>query len=115
MKDHPKTVFYLFLFLSLPLFFPPELLEEVAQSCPTLSDPVYCSLPGSSVHGVFQARVLEWGAIAFSGWGLWSVTNPSVPVLQAKVETPRFNLLCFGFKNNPTLYSSEKVSLWIGN
>ena len=89
--------------------------SEVAQSCPTLSDPVYCSLPGSSVHGVFQARVLEWGAIAFSGWGLWSVTNPSVPVLQAKVETPRFNLLCFGFKNNPTLYSSEKVSLWIGN
>ena len=36
------------------------------QSCPTLSDPVDCSLPGSSVHGIFQARVLEWGAIAFS-------------------------------------------------
>ena len=36
------------------------------QSCPTLSDPMDCSLPGSSVHGVFQARVLEWGAIAFS-------------------------------------------------
>ena len=39
--------------------------SEVAQ-CPTLSDPMDCSLPGSSVHGVFQARVLEWGAIAFS-------------------------------------------------
>jgi len=40
--------------------------NEVAQSCPTLSDPMDCSLPGSSVHGIFQARVLEWGAIAFS-------------------------------------------------
>ena len=40
--------------------------SEVAQSCPTLSDPMDCSLPGSSVHRIFQARVLEWGAIAFS-------------------------------------------------
>ena len=39
--------------------------SEVAQLCPTLSDPMDCSLPGSSVHGIFQARVLEWGAIAF--------------------------------------------------
>ena len=39
--------------------------SEVAQSCPTLSDPMDCSLPGSSHHGIFQARVLEWGAIAF--------------------------------------------------
>ena len=40
--------------------------SEVAQSCPTLSDLMDCSLPGSSVHGIFQARVLEWVAIAFS-------------------------------------------------
>ena len=40
--------------------------SEVAQLCPTLSDPMDHSLPGSSVHGIFQARVLEWGAIAFS-------------------------------------------------
>ena len=40
--------------------------SEVAQSCPSLSDPMDCSLPGSSTHGMFQARVLEWGAIAFS-------------------------------------------------
>ena len=40
--------------------------SEVAQSCPTLIDPMDCSLAGSSVHGIFQARVLEWGAIAFS-------------------------------------------------
>ena len=41
--------------------------SEVAQSCPTLRNPMDCSLPGSPVHGIFQARVLEWGAIAFSG------------------------------------------------
>jgi len=45
--------------------------SEVAQSCPTLSDPMDCSLPGSFVHGIFQARVLEWGAIAFSDAKVW--------------------------------------------
>jgi len=40
--------------------------SEVAQSGPTLTDPMDCSLPGSSVHGIFQAKVLEWSAIAFS-------------------------------------------------
>ena len=40
--------------------------SEVAQSCPTLWDSMDCRLPGSSIHGIFQARVLEWGAIAFS-------------------------------------------------
>ena len=40
--------------------------SEVAQSCLTPSDPMDCSLPGSSIHGIFRARVLEWGAIAFS-------------------------------------------------
>ena len=42
--------------------------SEVAQSCPTLCDPMECSLSGSSVYGIFQARVLEWGAISFSRW-----------------------------------------------
>ena len=52
--------------------FPSPVHEsEVAQLCPTLSDHMDCSPPGSSVHGIFQARVLEWGAIAFSGrWWL---------------------------------------------
>ena len=40
--------------------------REVSQLCPTLRDPMDCSPPGSSIHGIFQARVLEWGAIAFS-------------------------------------------------
>ena len=44
--------------------------SEVAQLCPTLSDPMDCSLLGSSIHGLFQARVLEWGAIAFSNSSL---------------------------------------------
>ena len=43
--------------------------SEVAQSCVTLSNPMDCSPPGSSIHGIFQARVLEWGAIAFSDNG----------------------------------------------
>ena len=43
--------------------------SEVAQSCPTLSDPMDCSLPCSAVHGIFQARVLEWGAIVCLDFG----------------------------------------------
>ena len=49
--------------------------SEVAQSCLTLSDPMDCSLPGSSVHGIFQARVLEWGAIAFSDNNIYILIN----------------------------------------
>ena len=47
--------------------------REVIQSCATLSDPMDCSLPGSSVHGIFQARVLEWVAIAFSEYDYRSI------------------------------------------
>ena len=49
--------------------------SEVAQSCPTRSNSMDCSLRGSSVHGIFQARVLEWGAIAFSEVHKYSVSN----------------------------------------
>ena len=60
--------------------------SEVAQSCPTLRDPMDCSLPGSSIHGIFQARVLEWGATAFSGMILRSIKvgNSSFPVKSTK-------------------------------
>ena len=51
--------------------------SEVTQSCLTLSDPMDCSLPGSSVHGIFQARILEWGAIAFSGFS-WLAASKSL-------------------------------------
>ena len=62
--------------------------SEVAQLCPTLRDPMDCSLPGSSAHGIFQARVLEWGAIAFSGSNLARVQRGTVthPKSQINVE-----------------------------
>ena len=48
--------------------------SEVAQLCPTLSDPMDYSPPGSSIHRIFQARVLEWGAVAFSDQGFrWGI------------------------------------------
>ena len=50
--------------------------SEDAQSCLTLSDPMDCSPPGSSIHGIFQARVLEWGATAFSAWKVWGKAKP---------------------------------------
>ena len=49
--------------------------SEVAQSCLTLSDPMDCSLPGSFNHGIFQARVLEWVAVAFSTWKCYQISN----------------------------------------
>ena len=55
--------------------------SEVAQSCLTLRDPMDCSLPGYSIHGIFQARVLEWGAIAFS-----NLVHKQVPINYLKDE-----------------------------
>ena len=60
--------------------------SEVAQLCLTLCDPMGCSLPGSSVHGIFQARVLEWGAIAFSGRTVWRFLK------KLEIELPYNNL-----------------------
>ena len=57
--------------------------SEVAQLCLTLSDPMDCSLPGSPVHGIFQARVLEWGAIALSVNEYWNSCNYHVITLFA--------------------------------
>ena len=56
----------LYQWICLTVFGPCMYVCEVAQSCPTLCDPMDCSLPGSSVHGIFQARVLQWVAISFS-------------------------------------------------
>ena len=58
---------------------------EVTQLCPTRSDPMDCSLPGSSAHGVFQARVLEWVAIAFSENGLEWVNLTQMTVISTTV------------------------------
>ena len=54
--------------------------SEFAQSCPTPSDPMDCSLPGPSVHGIFRARVQEWVAIAFSGY--FSTKDFSIPQIE---------------------------------
>ena len=66
--------------------------REVAQTCPTLSDPMDCSPPGSSVHGLFQAKVLEWVAIAFS-------------------EIPPYSLFIYLFWLGRVLVASYEVSL----
>ena len=60
--------------------------SEVAQLCPTLSDPMDYSLPGSSIHGIFQARVLEWVAIAFSMTNLDSMLKSRDITLPTKVH-----------------------------
>ena len=62
--------------------------SEVTQSCPTLSDHIECSLPGSSIHGIFQARVLEWGAIAFSIQSHSQVLYLSLQELSRKPRSP---------------------------
>ena len=88
--------------------------SEVAQSCPTLRDPMDCSLPGSSVHGIFQARVLEWGAIAFlqllSSVQFSSVTQ-SCPTLCDPIDTTErlpfhFSFSCIGEGNGNLLQCS---------
>ena len=55
--------------------------SEIARSCPTLHDPMDCSPPGSSIHGIFQARILEWGDIAFSNEDAYEPPNrvPETP------------------------------------
>ena len=76
---------------------------EVAQSCPTLCNPMDCSLPGSSVHGIFQAIVLEWIAISFSrgifpaqGW------NPGLPHY-------RQTLYHLSHQGSPNIYIENKI------
>ena len=73
--------------------------SEVAQSCLSLSDPMDCSLPGSSVHGIFQARVMEWVAIAFSMINLDSILKSRDITLSTKVclvEAMVFPVVMYG-------------------
>ena len=65
--------------------------SEVAQSCPTLSNPMDCSPSGSSIHGIFQARVLDWGAIAFS------ITNTTIILSFTQKRRKCQGHLCFFF------------------
>ena len=72
--------------------------SEVAQSCPTLSDPMDCSLLGSSAHGIFQAKLLEWVAIAFS---MTIIEEPYFQILENLVEPKKnpHNSSCIQFKS----------------
>ena len=82
--------------------------SEVAQSCRTLSNPMDCSLPGSSVHGIFQARVLEWGAIAFSQLFLLRHNSPLQHLVQSK------QLSCVRVLLPHGLYVARQALLSIG-
>ena len=88
--------------------------SEVAQSCPTLSDSMDCSLPGSSVPGIFQARVLEWGAIAFSDYNTlayakytllyaeYIMRNAGLGEAQARIKIARRNI-------NNLIYADDTI------
>ena len=75
--------------------------SEVAQSCPTLSNTMDCSSPGSSIHGIFQARVLEWGAIAFSDALCLEVVNKQA----FSSDNPKLTLL--DLRDHPTIPVSK--------
>ena len=83
--------------------------SEVAQLCPTLWDPMDCSPPGSSVYGIFQAKVLEWGAIAFSKRSSW----PRDWILGTIVvhNAPESRQSCLVTQSCPTLCASMDYSL----
>ena len=81
--------------------------SEVAQSCPTLSNPMDCSLQGFSVHGIFQARVLEWGAIASSSFKYNLYQSKS----QLYLEQQIFQVIKMG---NVSMYSIKVYFYIIG-
>ena len=87
-----------------------EWVSEVAQSCPTLCDPMNCSLPGSSLHGILQARVLEWVAISFSRGS--SRPRDRIPV--SCIPGRRFNLWATTEAHLPFIYSPSPstASTW---
>ena len=80
--------------------------SEAAQLCPTLSDPMDCSLPGSSIHGIFRATVLEWGAIAFSHLLSYYLTTVSPPIQLGHQQACSLNV---------TPFPSQKCLGWEGH
>ena len=85
--------------------------SEVAQSFSTLCNPMDCSPPGSSIHGIFQAGVLEWGAIAFSGWSYNLLTNPLIPLhFDDSFYSIRNNLLISDYNTTVTKILSFSIN-----
>ena len=85
--------------------------SEVTESCPTLSNPMDCSPPGSSIHGIFQARVLEWGAIAFSVYAEYIMQNAGLDKLQAGIKISRRNINNLRYAVETTLVTESKEEL----
>ena len=81
--------------------------SEVAQSCLTLSDPMDCSLPGSSIHGIFQARVLDWGAIAFSNISTTPSINTDLQIGKVRVGRSSQNLSPVKIKSNQRFFPTD--------
>ena len=81
--------------------------SEVAQSCPTLCNPVDCSLPGSSVHGIFQARILEWVAISFSRKE-YTMLNAGLDEAQAGIKIAERNINNFRYADDTTFMGRKQ-------
>ena len=84
---------------------------KITQSCPTLCNPMDCSLPGSSVHGIFQVRVLEWGAIAFSMTNLGSLLKSRDITFSTKISLVKvmvFPVVTYGCKS----WTIRKAECW---
>ena len=90
--------------------------REVAHSCPTLSYPLDCSLPGSSIHGIFQARVLEWVSIAFStianGYPLLPSFFPLAPNLLVLKRTHQLTCLLRGRTSQSKAFEQQGRKRW---
>ena len=85
--------------------------SEVAQSCPTPSDPMDCSLPGSSAHGILQARLLEWGAIAFSIYAQYMMWNARLDEAQAGNKIAKRNINNLRYADDNTLMAESEEEL----
>ena len=88
--------------------------SEVAQSCLTLSDPMDCSLPGSCVHGIFRARVLEWGAIAFSAAYMRLLIFLLAILIPAVLHPAQDFTWCTLQISRVTIYSFDVLLSWFG-
>ena len=86
--------------------------SEGAQSFPTLSDPMDCSLPGSSIHGIFQARVLEWGATAFSLYVYTKVEKEKQNIFRCVESVYHYHQQIKTLHINKGKVKEDKMTFW---
>ena len=82
--------------------------SEIAQLCPTLRNPMDCSLPGSSIHGIFQARVLEWGVIAFSLYAEYIMRNAGLDETQVGIKIAGRNISNLRYADDITFMAESE-------